>query len=332
MTQEQIHQKLLILISKERSLLSQIIDYLQMIYDQRIYAERGHSSLFAYVVKELGYSESAAYRRVNAVKMIKEIPGLADQVKSGALNLNTLADAASAFRRNEKQERKKLSPKEKARSLDSLVGKSKREAEKKLAKIFPQSETPKTTLRQFTTKQDDGVKTKVTLVFSEKQMKVIHRLKELYPGKDLTELFFIAGQDFLKRTDPMEKAQRIIQKKHIKEQVIEKIRDREEIQKNNISPGKVPVPKNNKVDQEIKRVPSNIKHKVWVRDKGECQFRNKKTGKICGSKMSLELDHLKPRAWGGEHSIDNIQLCCKVHNLYRAKKLLGDNKMRPYWK
>ena len=314
------------LVGQERSLLSEIIDGLQLIYDQRIYASRGHSSLFAYLVKDLGYSEAPAYRRANAVKMVKEIPAIADQVKSGDLNLNTLADAASAFRRKEKEQGEKMSSTEKTKTLNSLVGKSKREAEKELAKSFPQVKEPKTSQRQLTTKGDSKVKTKLSLILSEEQMKVITRLKELYPRKDLAEILIEAGASLLKKGDPMEKAKRAIIKRNLKRESTSKLPNK----RRPFSPGKIEIDKI--TSRKTSVVPAAIKHEVWVRDGGKCQFKDSVTGRTCGSSVSVQMDHLKPRAWGGQHSTQNIELCCKTHNLYRAKKLLGDSVMKAYWK
>ncbi len=51
------------LVQKERNIHIQILHHLKEIDSRKLYFEQGFSSLFDYAVKELGYSEGAAYRR-----------------------------------------------------------------------------------------------------------------------------------------------------------------------------------------------------------------------------------------------------------------------------
>jgi len=82
-------------------------------------------------------------------------------------------------------------------------------------------------------------------------------------------------------------------------------------------------PPTSAVKPKNRHIPSATRDKVWLRDQEKCQFKDKQTGKICGSKKYLELDHRFPFALGGEHSEENLQLRCRNHNLYRAEILTG---------
>ena len=46
-----------------------VIDHLCEIEARRLYLARGFSSLFDYVARGLGYSDAAAWRRINAMKL-----------------------------------------------------------------------------------------------------------------------------------------------------------------------------------------------------------------------------------------------------------------------
>jgi 5-methylcytosine-specific restriction endonuclease McrA len=48
-----------------------------------------------------------------------------------------------------------------------------------------------------------------------------------------------------------------------------------------------------------------------------CQFKDSKTGKICGSKYFLQADHIKPRFAGGGNEPTNLRPLCSSHNQYR---------------
>lgn len=75
--------------------------------------------------------------------------------------------------------------------------------------------------------------------------------------------------------------------------------------------------------RKARYIPQKLKDYIWRRDQGECQFKNRKSGKTCGSKRQLQLDHVYPYSWGGEHSSENLRLLCRNHNLQQSKKIMG---------
>ena len=104
-----------ILVQKERKFNIEILQHLQEIESRKIYLERGFSSLFDYAVRELCYGEGAAYRRIKAMKLCKDIPETKNQIESGQLNLSTASQLQSFF---EKQKRK---PKVKLKDQSTTV-------------------------------------------------------------------------------------------------------------------------------------------------------------------------------------------------------------------
>jgi len=52
------------LVSRERQLLTEVLHHLRKVEIRQIYLERVYSSLWAFATEELGYSESAAQRRI----------------------------------------------------------------------------------------------------------------------------------------------------------------------------------------------------------------------------------------------------------------------------
>jgi hypothetical protein len=69
-------------------------------------------------------------------------------------------------------------------------------------------------------------------------------------------------------------------------------------------------------------IPSTIRHTVWWRDNGQCTFVYP-DGQVCGGRMSLEIDHIKGFAQGGEHVPTNLRLRCRQHNAYHCIKTFG---------
>jgi 5-methylcytosine-specific restriction endonuclease McrA len=67
-------------------------------------------------------------------------------------------------------------------------------------------------------------------------------------------------------------------------------------------------------------IPERTRAAVWKRDGGRCVFRNKETGRVCGSTYGLQIDHRKPFSKKGENEINNLQLLCRAHNLLKAAR------------
>ena len=79
------------LASDEREFLSQILHHLREIERRRLYCTLSCGSLFQYATKILGYSEDQAYRRIQAMKLLKEIPEIEEKLLIGVLNLTHFA-------------------------------------------------------------------------------------------------------------------------------------------------------------------------------------------------------------------------------------------------
>ena len=74
------------LVQKERSLTVKILHHLQEIEKRKLFSDLNYSSLFEYATKHLGYSESAASRRISAMRLIKNLSEAESKIESGKLN------------------------------------------------------------------------------------------------------------------------------------------------------------------------------------------------------------------------------------------------------
>jgi 5-methylcytosine-specific restriction endonuclease McrA len=70
-----------------------------------------------------------------------------------------------------------------------------------------------------------------------------------------------------------------------------------------------------------RHIPAAVKRDVWARDGGQCAFVGH-NGR-CTETGFLEFHHVKPYADGGETSVENLELRCRPHNAYEAKKYFG---------
>ena len=91
------------LVHHERHLQGAIIDHLAEIEARRLFLRRGCSSLFDYAVRELGYSDAAAGRRLGAVRLCADQPGARERLRDGSLTLSAAAELQWAFDRQRRR-------------------------------------------------------------------------------------------------------------------------------------------------------------------------------------------------------------------------------------
>ncbi len=81
--------------------------------------------------------------------------------------------------------------------------------------------------------------------------------------------------------------------------------------------------KTQKADRSpLKSVTPKLKKEILHRDQ-HCQHKEQKTGKICGSKFHLQVDHLHPLFAGGSNQAENLRILCAAHNRFRYSE--GDS-------
>ncbi len=64
-------------------------------------------------------------------------------------------------------------------------------------------------------------------------------------------------------------------------------------------------------------IPVAVRRQVWERDRGCCSYVDRGSGRRCGSRHLLEIDHVVPYALGGSAEPDNLRLLCAAHHRYR---------------
>ena len=70
-----------------------------------------------------------------------------------------------------------------------------------------------------------------------------------------------------------------------------------------------------------RHIPASVRREVWKRDDGRCAFVGRE-GR-CDERGFLEFHHRQPFAAGGETTVGNLELRCRVHNAYEAELFFG---------
>ncbi|MGE0633981.1 MAG: HNH endonuclease [Pseudobdellovibrionaceae bacterium] len=308
-------------VKEERRITIEVLHHFRELERRKIFLEKGYPSLFAYIVKELGYSDSAAYRRIEAMRALKELPDIESKIESGSVNLTTLAKVQTYFKA-EKKDGNVISKAQKTELLESLENRSTRDVEKVLLELRPQS------LQEEKVRVVSCEHTELKLILSEELRGELDQIKNLlshkYPNMNYTDLIGVLAKNALQRLDPNLKKREKPQKtkttsnKNSSSETEEKSQPQNQ-RKATFSP-EVSVHKNN-YEKQSRYILSDVKHQVWKRDRGQCTFKDHKTGRVCGSKKFLEYDHVKPFALGGESTIENLRLLCRGHNQQRVSSL-----------
>ena len=85
------------LVLHEQALQLAVLDHLREIHARHLHLRLGFSSLFDYAMRELGYSEGAAWRRIKAMRLCTETAGTRERLQDGSLTLSAAAQLQNTF-------------------------------------------------------------------------------------------------------------------------------------------------------------------------------------------------------------------------------------------
>jgi len=73
------------MLTRERAASADVIEFLIEIERRDLFLEQACSSLYSFYMERLGYSEDEAIKRVRVTRLARRIPGVLDELRSGAL-------------------------------------------------------------------------------------------------------------------------------------------------------------------------------------------------------------------------------------------------------
>ncbi|MBK7960342.1 MAG: HNH endonuclease [Bdellovibrionales bacterium] len=311
LTNEELHHRLLNRAAEERRLTHQILQLIAEVDQRKLYLPMAQASLFDYLVKLIGYTPASAQRRIDAARMMQQVPELGSKIEDGSLKLSQVSQVQQILRLVRKNDNIQLLPNEKKDLLAKLENKTGEESELILAQEFKLP--PQTQFRQKI-QQDESVRIELTL--SKKQMEIVERAKALLshalPGATLAEVIVNLAERYV-RTRVGAKFRSKSQTKPETETNAD-FESKDRIDQDSTSATEGTASQRRVVSQQA--IPAAVKKKVLGRSQG-CEFRDSKTGKVCGSKRFLEVDHIQPRFAGGGNDPFNLRTMCSSHNKFR---------------
>ncbi len=274
---------------------------------------------------------------------LEELPELESQIVQGTLTLTNLSQVQNFCEQNEK------TLKEKREILAQVSGLSKRDTERKLAKISPMPERPEK-VRPL-----DQELTEIRITLGSETLAALDKIKDLiahaHPGASYAEVIAYLAKLGLMKLDPATKVES-------KPQAVFKT------EASQLQAGSTPVlvphrslgtphsisitqtgscsfPPGEKSSPQTRAaqpipinvrqaVPAATRREVWRRDQGRCGYASPETGRICGATAFVQIDHITPRALGGSNDANNLRLRCQAHNILAAVEVLGSQRMAKY--
>lgn len=266
MEYEILHRRALVAARKLFTTEIELLDLLTLIEACSGFLKLGFPSLHVYCVDGLGLSDDVAYRLIRVARKSQEVPDLRAAIASGNTTLSKAAVIAPV-----------LSAANKDVWIDQASQLNKRKLERAVADANPAA--PR---NERAKEQGNGyVRLEVSVPIETHDL--LERALELVAQKTAEKpsiadtLHFVLAQ-FIKREDPIEKADRNVSK---------------------FGPGA--------------KTTASIRHAVNSRDRGACQFKMP-NGKICGQRKWLHVHHVKPKSEGGTDEASNLTTLCSAHH------------------
>ncbi|HEV8339959.1 MAG TPA: HNH endonuclease signature motif containing protein [bacterium] len=309
----------------ERAATAALIAHLEELDERRLYLAEGCSSMFTYCTQILHLSEHAAYRRIEAARVVRRFPTVRERFEDGSVNLTTVSLLAAH-----------LTPENHQELLDMAWHKSKRQVEELVARLRPQPPVP-TSIRRLPTARPAAAPLELatrtrsgpssptltpnppspaapprTAPAVVSPLAPQHYKVQFTASPKIVEKLRLA-QDLLRHQIPdgdpaaiFDRALTALLDSLAKQKFAATDRPRGS---HSTAPGS-------------RHIPAAVKRAVWLRDCGRCAFVSA-TGRRCAENGFLEFHHVVPYAAGGKASADNIQLRCRTHNGYEAELPFG---------
>lgn len=311
----------------ERHATIELLWHLREVERRMLFAQMSYRDLKEYCVKELKLSESGAWRRINAMRLLKEIPEVESKIQSGDLNLTQVTMARAHFREV------KATIQEKKEILLTLENQSTRVTERILAEKKPEGFLPAPIEAE---KALRGQKLEVTFVLDEELQKDLSEIellmKKRYSKLELFKMMTKQTLDGLrKKALPKTSMNKSINSSDTFEIESKSISKTDPTEFHNKKYGKreaqpAPVPRQN----TSRYISVGVRRFVAARDQNRCQYVDPISTRQCEARSRLQFEHKYPFAKGGTSSASNLQLLCPNHNVLRAVQVFGSKSMQNY--
>ncbi|MFY3745859.1 HNH endonuclease [Anaeromyxobacter sp. Red801] len=336
--------RLIALLRSERHAMAEFLVALAEFDRRGLYRERGHTSLFSFLRRELGLSAGAAQYRKTAAELIQRYPTVEGALREGKLCLSSVCELA-----------KVVTAENCAEILPRFFGLSSRDAAAVAATIRPVENPPRReVVVPIRTASEVPAAASAPISFRAPELNAPNRveadgrsesarsepveLRAVSPAARPSSVDWLAGDSarmhltvskaFLDKLDAARDALSHSMPGATREDVLEAALD-QLLDERGRRKGLTARPQKTVRPAKPEHIPAHVRREVWERDGGRCTFVLA-SGERCGSTHQLELDHVVPVARGGASTADNLRIRCRGHNLAEARRVFGDALIDAY--
>jgi hypothetical protein len=252
---------------------AKLLEPLEIVQHRRLWEKLAYTSLLQYTQEALGLSYDNASNFSRVARKCLEVPELHEAISQERFSVSTARRIVAV-----------ITPENADAWIDKASRLKQRELEKEIARENPRAGKP------------DRLKPlaanllELNGTLSDEAAKVLERVQELESqrtGKPCSfdDAILAMGKLYLKKNDPMQKAERNIGK---------------------------PIPKQ---DALRRRPVAQTQHAVMLKNDGQCAFVLP-NGNRCTLRKWLSTHHHREWAKGGNHDLKNLSLLCHYHHKY----------------
>lgn len=111
LTNETLLAHLKELVNREQEILNEVLEHLAEVERRKLHLLEAYPSLFEFCTRYLGYSANEAYLRIQAVRLIRDVPAAEPMLKTGKLSLSNAALLQTHLQQESKRRKKlKIAP------------------------------------------------------------------------------------------------------------------------------------------------------------------------------------------------------------------------------
>jgi len=295
------------LVARDRATTAALLAHIGEVDARRLYLPAGYSSMHAYCVEALHFSDDAAYKRIQAARAARQFPALLRAIARGRLHLSAVCllaphltranfgelVAAATHRRKAEIERLLFD----RFAAAELIAATRAAAPGELApgQVAPGTSTALAPGQVPAAGPPPAMTRPLRLDLTPATRDKLRRAQELLgyavPSGDPAEVIDRALDALIAQLEGRKSAATVR-------------------------------PRRPRVARAPRTVPARVRRAVWMRDGGRCAFVAP-DGHRCTTRARLEFDHVDPVARGGRPEVDRMRLLCRAHNQYEAERLFG---------
>ena len=313
-------------VTKERGATAVVLAHIAEVEAREAYRAAGYSSMHAYCVGKLHFSEEAAYKRIHAARKARRFPAIFSAVADGRLHLSAVLLLASH-----------LTDETAGDLLRAAEHKSKFEIQQLVAERFP---------RPDVATRIEAIPQQLVARPCETEFQVASlqpvAAEEHAPGRvdlgDRPRLTPLSPQRIaVKFTMSQDMHEKLVHAKDLLGHqlpsgdivvVLDRALDAliEKLEKRKFGATENPR-KSSRASRNPRQIPARVRRAVHERDGGRCTFVGE-NGHRCQARKFLEFDHVLEVARGGMSTVANVRLRCRTHNQFTAEQAYGPDFMK----